>query len=818
MKNLLKLASAAIAAFAVHAASAETIKVENFKYAGPYTLNKPYMVDSVNVKGKAFDFESFTHSIKGSGRLENVPWTSSIPASDSTATQFHQLYFSLQNQGYTSASIKVEGVKKYTLFVDGRKSSADVSLDPATHDVLLQYLSMPGDSLDVKLSVECEKEGAIVLRNDDRRIFSLDINTQGISCGGISLSPSGKYLALGTSMLNDKGKSEYSCEIIRLSDKKVLSRSSRRISWMPERDAYYYTRMTVGGRELVVEEPEGLKETVLCSNLPDGYFTIAPDETYLIYTLQDEGPKEGDLHQIYSPDDRQPGWRDRSYLARYDLANAVMQQLTFGYENSYLADISADSRYILFETSSQRLAKRPTSLRSLYRMDLATMEVECLVENDGFISSASFSPDGSKVLITGSPECLGGIGNICPEGRTPNMFEYELYVMNIADKAVKPITTDFIPNVSGSVWSRYDNMIYVNTEDKDCKHLYRINPANGKAERLNDRLDRVTRYDLALSSPVLVYVTQGLETADLVYCLDTKKGRDQLIRDYTPLRLDGVDMGKGDGYEFTSSRGDLINTFFVLPPNFDPARKYPMLVHYYGGCSPSTRYPIGSYSPQFYAAQGYVFLVVNPSGATGFGQEFSSRHVNTAGQGVAEDIIEAVQRFCQDHPYVDTGKIGCFSASYGGFMTQLLLTKTDIFAAGISHAGISDHTGYWGEGFWGYSYSEVSMANSYPWSHKELFVNNSPLYMADKIHTPLLFLHGSADTNVPPSESIQMFTALRLLGAETAFVMVDGENHGIAEYNKRREWLRTISAWFAKYLKDDPSWWNAMYPPNKISE
>ena len=108
------------------------------------------------------------------------------------------------------------------------------------------------------------------------------------------------------------------------------------------------------------------------------------------------------------------------------------------------------------------------------------------------------------------------------------------------------------------------------------------------------------------------------------------------------------------------------------------------------------------------------------------------------------------------------------------------------------------------------------MANNYPWSNKELFVDNSPLYMADKIHTPLLFLHGSADTNVPIGESIQMFTALKLLGNDTAFVVVDGENHGIREYAKRRQWMRTISAWFAKYLKEDPAWWNELYPEKDL--
>ena len=127
-------------------------------------------------------------------------------------------------------------------------------------------------------------------------------------------------------------------------------------------------------------------------------------------------------------------------------------------------------------------------------------------------------------------------------------------------------------------------------------------------------------------------------------------------------------------------------------------------------------------------------------------------------------------------------------------MTQYLQTKTDLFAAAISHAGISDHTSYWGEGYWGYSYSEVSAANSYPWKNPELFVDHSPLFNADKIHTPLLFLHGALDTNVP----------------------VDGQDHHIKDYQKRIQWQNTIFAWFAKWLQDDPTWWNTLYPPKTL--
>ena len=120
-------------------------------------------------------------------------------------------------------------------------------------------------------------------------------------------------------------------------------------------------------------------------------------------------------------------------------------------------------------------------------------------------------------------------------------------------------------------------------------------------------------------------------------------------------------------------------------------------------------------------------------------------------------------------------------------------------------------TSYWGEGYWGYSYNSVAAAQSYPWSDPELFTKQGSLFNADKIHTPLLLLHGNEDTNVPIGESIQIFNALKILGRDVEFIEVDGSNHVVTDPDKRRVWQNTIMAWFAKYLQDDPSWWNDLY-------
>ena len=216
------------------------------------------------------------------------------------------------------------------------------------------------------------------------------------------------------------------------------------------------------------------------------------------------------------------------------------------------------------------------------------------------------------------------------------------------------------------------------------------------------------------------------------------------------------------------------------------------------------------------AGQGYVVYVVEPSGAIGFGQEFAARHVNTWGQGSADDIIEGTKAFLAAHSWADDRKVGCMGASYGGFMTQYLQTRTDIFAAAISHAGISNIASYWGGGNWGYTYGETAQYGSYPWNNPELYVKQSPLFNADKIKTPLLLLHGTVDTNVPTNESQQLFTALRILGRPVSYVQSDGENHGITNYNKRLAWQNVIVAWFAHWLKDEPTWWKTLYPDDKF--
>ena len=839
-KLILKTTKSGLLAAALMAsisASAETIEVKTLKYAGPYAVAQPWMADSVNIKGEAFDLKQLLDSPLSFTLLNKGKEVTVAQLLADKQDALHLASFCVSNTQRTKATIAVEGLEQYRLFVDGEQvevngDKAETILTPSQHTVVIKYLTRKNASSDkksIKLTV-IAANGAPLSVGDAtvKRAYNIYDVICAPNYPSVSISPNGKFIVVRKTWVDRKGNNHSISELRNSQTNRVMATFEESVKWMPASNKLYFTQKasdsSIAGEEkqdgtlqLITINPLTMEREVLANHLPEGWFQFTPDEKTLIYTLYTEGrKKDAQVYDVKEPDDRQPGWRSRSYLAKFDLASGVLQPLTFGYHNVYLNDISADSRYLLIGKSEERLTKRPTTLNSYYRLNLNDMSVETLIEKGEFLNSAQFSPDGKSILVSASPEAFNGIGKNVEEGQTPSMIDTQLYLMTLSDKKVRPLTRDFNPNVQSVEWSKVDGNIYFTAEDKDCVHLFQLNPKSGKFTLLKTPEEYIKSFSLASSAAEMAFSGQSASNADRLYKMNTKALKSQLVDDLSARELKDVELGECKAWNFVNSRGDTLCCRYYLPPHFDASKKYPMIVNYYGGCSPTSRMFQSRYPHHVYAAMGYVVLVVNPSGATGFGQKFSARHVDTAGEGVAEDIISSTQAFCDEHAFVNRKKIGCIGASYGGFMTQYLQTKTDLFAAAISHAGISDHTSYWGEGYWGYSYSEVSMANEYPWTNKHLFVDQSPLYNADKIHTPLLFVHGTADNNVPVGESIQLYTALKLLGRPTAMVLVDGQDHHIIDYEKRLKWQNTIFAWFAKWLQDDASWWTEMYGDEKM--
>lgn len=663
-------------------AFAETIEVQKLKHAGPYPIATPWMADSVNVKGEKFSMEGVLDSPLSFTLLNNgKEVAASQLLADSRQNALHLASFTISNTSRTQATIEMKGLKQYRLFVDGEQvkvngDKAETVLMPSTHTVVIKYLTASSADASASKKNASEKSSSSEKKADqDFKISITAADGKQLSVGessastkrtfniydvicmpnyaGVQMSPNGKFMIVSKTWVDRQGKNHSINELRNCQTNKVVASFEESVRWMPRTNKLYFTEKasdsSIAGEgkadgevQLITINPMNMEREVLAANIPEGWFLFTPDEKSLIYTLYEEGrKKDPQVYDVKEPDDRQPGWRTRSYLAKYDLASGILQSLTFGYHNVYLNDISADSRYLLIGKSEERLTKRPTTLNSLYRLDLNDMSVEALVEKGEFLNSAQFSPDGRSILVTGSPEAFDGIGKNVEEGQTPSMVDTQLYLMNLADKKVRPMTKNFNPNVQSVDWSKADGNIYFTAEDKDCMHLFQLNPKSGKFTLLKTPEENIKSFSIAAAAPEMAFSGQSASNADRLYKMSTKAQKSLLVDDLSARLLKDIELGECKAWNFVNSRGDTLCCRYYLPPHFDASKKYPMVVNYYGGCSPTTRMFQSRYPHHVYAAMGYVVLVVNPSGATGFGQKFSARHVDTAGEGVAEDIISS---------------------------------------------------------------------------------------------------------------------------------------------------------------------------------
>jgi dipeptidyl aminopeptidase/acylaminoacyl peptidase len=809
----------------------------------PVNLTYPFKIDSTNIKGEKFEDkellktrltipeqDDFTH-------LYTIGTDGFFHFEKPTANASLQLFsFYLNSDRYGKGTLKITSPNMFEIYSDGTlltsKTEKDDSLKtdknikttilpyPKTNNIVIKLLSFANDKLNpiMKIEIENEKNDTItnfyISENKFRRIDFADMML-GKRVTNITVSPHGNYVLISYRNVINEKNSQTVTELYDVKKKTHIvidnNGSKKQLNWMPVSEKLYYITKAGDKTDLMLIDPVSMEEYTFAKNIPDVPIIFAPDEKALFYSKHDKTEEsKSDLHLLKSLLDRQPGYLNRSSIYRHDLQTGLSRQLTFGKSSVIINDISADSKQLLISFSEETITERPFRNNTMLIMDLTNMKIDTLWHNESFVTKALFSPDGKKVLITGSAEAFNGIGSTLANDIIPNSYNIITFIMDLKTKTIDPISQNFDPSIENCFWNKKDNLIYLITTDKDYQNVYTYNPKTGKFTKLPLAEDINRMFSVSANSLYAVYYGVSASNSTKAYYYDLKTQKSTLIADPYNEQLSQLNLGQINNRNFVNSEGVEIEGRYYLPPNFDKNKKYPLIVYYYGGTTPTMRTFESSYPAHVFAAQDYVVYVLQPSGTIGYGQQFAAKHVNAWGKRTAEDIIEGTSKFVEEHQFIDNKKIGCIGASYGGFMTMYLLTMTDIFTAAVSHAGISSISSYWGEGYWGYSYSSAASANSYPWNNYDLYVNQSPLFNADKINTPLLLTHGTVDTNVPIGESIQMFTALKILGKEVEFIQVKGENHGISDFKHRIEWNNAIMAWFAKWLKEDEQWWKSI--------
>ncbi|MDH3784528.1 MAG: S9 family peptidase, partial [Acidobacteriota bacterium] len=587
------------------------------------------------------------------------------------------------------------------------------------------------------------------------------------------------------------------------------------VSWSPDGSRIAYLASTPGkdaGKTLFVYELDSGSVRALLEGVKElQSYRWSPTGTGIVFTTQVKAEKDKrGVKLLEGLMDRQATYRNKSYLHWVDVTSGVQRRLTAGDETTSLQDISADGKRLLFSRLFDDLEEIPFSRNELWELELSSGKATKLREI-GWLNGVSYAPVGDKLLIGARADEFEGRGVNVEEGQIANSYDGQLFIWDRGTDEVDPITLIFDPAVQNAVWSRHDGRIYLTGTDRDLVELYRYDPADGSYSEFDTGVEAMESFTLAESASVALVRGTSVWTPQQLRRLDLEDGTLTPLHHPNETWFHALNPGTVKPFRFETTGGKAIDGRVYYPPNFDAAKKYPTIVYYYGGTVPVSRAFGGRYPKEWWASQGYLVFVPQPSGATGYGQSFSAEHVNNWGITTADQIIEGTQKFLAAHPSADPKRVGCIGASYGGFMTMLLTTKTDLFAAAVAHAGISSISSYWGEGNWGYSYSGAATAGSYPWNRSDIYVDQSPLFRADKHQVPLLLTHGRSDTNVPVGESDQFFIALRLLGKQVEYLQVEGEDHWILDHAKRTVWSRSIVAWFDRWLKEDDRWWNALY-------
>lgn len=846
----------------LNAQSEFKLDVEDFLITNPIDLNLPLFADVESITGKAFEepdllkydyLENINFRPEAGDELE---WTSmqflkwnKKSAKNGTVNiktlkktfQLAYACFYLKNNEWTHLELKLKSGQMMEVFIDGEfvkgkynsekvgeekelKLTKDLEANNHVIMVKMLYNSEANDSWTLSCeAIATNTENTVVLKPSINGSFFMDMDhlMNGVDIQKAKISPAGDYYFVNYKIQDGKSESQSFTEVRRISDNQSVQvfygNEISALQWSPKGNKLSY--ITKMGKKTWIWESnldEG-KKYPLATNLSEvSSFQWSPNGEYLVLTTTEKPKKEeGGLKQLQGMPDHWPWYRMRSNIYLLDILSGIKTPLTHGYQSNQLQDISANGRYILFAQNMYDESERPYSKQVLMQYDRRYQKLDTIWNKFGG-GRATYSPDGSQLLITAGPAFFGDLGVNLTKSEIPNDYDNQAYIYTLKDKSVEAISRDFNPNILASNWNPSDpDHIYFNVSDRTYMNMYRYSILVKSYELIPLECDVINSSSLAKDKPSLLYYGSSISTPKQLFLYDIVSRKSILLEFPEKHFFEDIIFGNNEDWNFTNDAGVTIEGRIYYPPNFDQDKKYPLIVYYYGGTSPVERNFRGRYPKNLFAANGYIVYVLQPSGATGYGQDFSAMHVNNWGQTVADEIIKGSKEICRSHTFIDSTQVGCMGASYGGFMTMYLSTQTDFFAAHISHAGISSISSYWGEGYWGYLYSQVASANSFPWNNKEMYVEQSPLFHADKVESPILLLHGNSDTNVPPGESRQFYTALKLLKKDVELIEIDKQDHHIKDYSKRILWQKTILAYFDKNLKKQSDWWYQLYPKKK---
>ena len=482
---------------------------------------------------------------------------------------------------------------------------------------------------------------------------------------------------------------------------------------------------------------------------------------------------------------------NRDHLFILNTKSRQIKQITSGQRDHYYPSISPNGTSVAFMTKDGDFDRHNNW--GIYIKDLkAEEDPQRLISSDSEDISPSnssrpqWSPDGKKIAFI--------------HGGDHAMLWYallEVAIIDIENGTTDFITKEFDRNTTLPQWSKDGQNIYFILEDDRKSQLI-------KYSLLDDSYNAVTPEDMYLSGysksyhvidDEVIFQSSTSNIPSEIYL--SKEGNINAITSENEKFIKSKLLGSTELISFESFDGLTINGMMIKPHDFDPNKKYPLMIRIHGG--PVSQY--GNYFDfdwQLFASNDYIVIVTNPRGSSGRGFDFQKSIFAKWGIEDSKDISAALD-FALDLGYIDENRLGIGGWSYGSMLTNYVIAKDKRFHAATSGAGISNILSGFGDDHY---IREYIIELGTPWENLEGWLDVShPFFNADEIVTPTLFLVGEKDYNVPLIGSEQMYQALKYLEIPTQLIIYPEENHGLSKPSYIKDRLDRYLDWYEKHLE-----------------
>ena len=452
---------------------------------------------------------------------------------------------------------------------------------------------------------------------------------------------------------------------------------------------------------------------------------------------------------------------------------------------------SPDSKEICFTANTDKDAARSTN-GDLFTVPVSgASEPRRITTNKGDDWGPVYSPDGKWIAYRAQFQ----------PGYESDRWRLMLYDRENS-KHVN-LTENFDHSVEELAWAPDSAAIYFLAEAKAEMPLYKIPAKPESSPKVLLPASFTSEFSLSADGKMLVLAQSSLAAPTEIFTANADGSGVRQITHQNDAILSQLDLPAPEPFWFEGAEKTKVEGLLLKPPHFDAAKKYPLLLLIHGGPQGAWDDEWGyRWNPQVMAAPGYVVLMINPRGSTGYGQKFTAEISKDWGGKVYEDLMDGVDAAIEKYSFLDGSRMAAAGGSYGGYMVDWIATHTGRFKCLISHAGPYDEVSMYGstEELW---FMDWEFGGP-PWSNPELYKKWSPNEYAaalGKYKTPTLVVGGELDFRVPYNQDLEFFTALQVQGVPSKLVIFPDEGHWVLKPQNSQLWYKTFLGWLAEYLQ-----------------